>query len=107
MLAALARTQRHGLDRLPGPAEIQIAQQAVDLAAAAHDASALANAKLAEHDAMWVPGTAARRLPVIAEMLDAARPAVMPTWWPKHTCCAPRPCWSSASQTAAVSCSVT
>ena len=43
------------------------------LAAAANDASALATARLAVHDAMWVPGTAARRLPVIAGMLDAAR----------------------------------
>ena len=73
VLAALARTQRHGLDRLPGPAEIRTAQQAVELAAAANDASALATAKLAVHDAMWAPGTAASRLPVIAEMLEAAQ----------------------------------
>ena len=73
VLAALARTQRHGLDRLPGQAEIRTAQQAVELAAAANDASALATAKLAVHDAMWAPGTAASRLPVIAEMLEAAQ----------------------------------
>ena len=49
------------------------ARRAVQLAAAANDASALANAKLAVHDAMWTPGTAGVRLPVIAEMLDAAQ----------------------------------
>ena len=73
VLAALARTMRHGSDRLPGAEVIQTAHRAVVLAAAAHDASALATAKLAVHDAMWAPGTAATRLPVIAEMLDAAR----------------------------------
>ena len=51
----------------------QVAQRAAQLAAAANDPSALATAKLAVHDAMWVPGTAAARLPVIAEMLDAAQ----------------------------------
>jgi hypothetical protein len=73
VLAAQARTLRHGSDRLPGAEVIQIAQRAAQLAAAANDPSALATAKLAVHDAMWVPGTAAARLPVIAEMLDAAQ----------------------------------
>ena len=73
VLAALARTLRHGSDRLPGAAVTQVAQRAAQLAAAANDPSALATAKLAVHDAMWVPGTAAARLPVIAEMLDAAQ----------------------------------
>ena len=73
VLAALARTMRHGSDRLPGPEVIQTARRAVQLAAAANDTSALARAKLAVHDAMWIPGTAATRLPVIAEMLDAAQ----------------------------------
>ena len=73
VVAALARTMRHGSDRLPGPDVIQTAHRAVRLAAAAHDTSALARAKLAVHDAMWTPGTAATRLPVIAEMLDAAQ----------------------------------
>ena len=57
---------RHGSDRLPGPEVIQTAHRAVDLAAAANDTSALARATLAVHDAMWTPGTAAARLPVIA-----------------------------------------
>jgi hypothetical protein len=73
VLAALARAMRHGSDRLPGPEVIQTARRAVQLAAAANDTSALARAKLAVHDAMWIPGTAAPRLPVIAEMLDAAQ----------------------------------
>ena len=73
MLAALARTLRHGSDRLPGAEVTEVAQRAARLAAAANDPSALATAKLAVHDAMWVPGTAAARLPVISEMLDAAR----------------------------------
>ena len=73
VLAALARAMRHGSDRLPGPEVIQTARRAVQLAAAANDTSALARAKLAVHDAMWIPGTAATRLPVIAEMLDAAQ----------------------------------
>ena len=73
VLAALARTLRHGSDRLPGAEVTEVAQRAARLAAAANDPSALATAKLAVHDAMWVPGTAAARLQVIAEMLDAAR----------------------------------
>ena len=73
VVAALARAMRHGSDRLPGPEVIQAAHRAVRLAAAADDASALARAKLAVHDAMWIPGTAAARLPVIAGMLDAAQ----------------------------------
>jgi len=73
VLAALARTLRHGSDQLPGAEVTQVAQRAAQLAAAANDPSALATAKLAVHDAMWIPGTAAARLPVIAEMLDAAQ----------------------------------
>ena len=73
VLAALARTLRHGSDRLPGAEVTQVAQRAAQLASAANDPSALATAKLAVHDAMWIPGTAAARLPVIAEMLDAAQ----------------------------------
>ncbi|HYX62510.1 MAG TPA: AAA family ATPase, partial [Streptosporangiaceae bacterium] len=73
VLAALARTLRHGTGQRPGAEIIGVADEAVRLAAAAGDASALATAKLAVHDAMWVAGTAARRLPVIAEILDAAQ----------------------------------
>ena len=61
VLAALARTLRHGSDRLPGAEVTQVAQRAAQLASAANDPSALATAKLAVHDAMWIPGTAAAR----------------------------------------------
>jgi tetratricopeptide (TPR) repeat protein len=71
--AALARVIRHGSDSLPGPEVAETARRAVELATAADDPSALATAKLAQHDVMWIPGSAAARLPVIAEMLDAAR----------------------------------
>jgi hypothetical protein len=47
----------------------------VDLAVATDDAHALATAKLALQDALWVPGSAVTRLPVIAEMLAAAQAA--------------------------------
>ena len=73
VLAALARTVRHGSQPLPNEDTIEIAHRAVELAAAAEDAGALATAKLAVHDVMWAPGTARSRLPVIAEMLDAAQ----------------------------------
>jgi AAA ATPase domain len=73
--AALARVIRHGSESLPGPEVRQVARRAVELAAAANDAHALATAKLAMQDVLWVPGSAAERLPVIAEMLDAAQAA--------------------------------
>ena len=73
MLAAQARTLRHGPDALPGAEVSRSRTGPCGWRAAANDASALATARLAVHDAMWVPGTAARRLPVIAGMLDAAR----------------------------------
>jgi tetratricopeptide (TPR) repeat protein len=72
VLAALARTLRHGSESVPGAEVTQAGHQAVQLAAASGDASAMATAKLAVHDAMWTPGTAAARLPVITEMLHAA-----------------------------------
>ena len=72
VVAALARAIRHGSDTLPGPQVTETARRAVDLATEADDASALATAKLALHDVMWRPGTAAARIPVIAEMLAAA-----------------------------------
>ncbi len=72
VLAALSRTLRHGSESVPGADVIQAGHRAVQLAAASGDASAMATAKLAVHDAMWTPGTAGTRLPVIAEMLDSA-----------------------------------
>jgi len=80
VLAALARAVRHGSSRVryepAGPPDsdvVRTARQAVDLATTAGDAHALAVAGLALHDSLWLPGTAAQRLPVITEMLDAAK----------------------------------
>jgi hypothetical protein len=58
---------------VPDTAVVRTAHRAVELAIAAGDHQALAEARLALHDSMWTPGTAARRLPVITAMLDAAR----------------------------------
>jgi hypothetical protein len=51
---------------------VEPARRAVTLAERAGDAGAQAEALLAVHDALWSPGTANERLPVIAEMLGAA-----------------------------------
>ncbi len=72
VFGALSRTLRHGSESVPGAEVIRAGHRAVQLAAASGDASAMATAKLAVHDAMWTPGTATTRLPVIAEMLDSA-----------------------------------
>ena len=69
--AARAREMRHGSIHKPDSETIRTAQEAVQLANAAHDAHAIAVAKLALQDSMWVPGSADRRLPVIGEMLAA------------------------------------
>jgi AAA ATPase domain len=73
VLAATARTVRHGSQPVPSAELVALAHRAVEMAAEADDASALATAKLAVHDVIWAPGTARERLPVIAEMLDAAQ----------------------------------
>ncbi|MFI5713341.1 ATP-binding protein [Kribbella sp. NPDC051620] len=70
--AARARILRHGSIAVPDETVIDAARRAVDLAVAARDDHALAEARLALHDSLWTPGTAVRRLPVIAAMLDAA-----------------------------------
>ena len=95
---------RHGSDRLPGAEVIQTAHRAVALADAANDASALARAKLAVHDAMWTPGTAVTRLPVIAEMLDAARASGDDDLAAEAHLFVPRPCSSWASPPDVMSC---
>ena len=73
VLAALARTLRHGSD----PAARRRGHRGRTAGRAAgrrrERPERLATAKLAVHDAMWAPGTAAARLLVIAEMLDAAQ----------------------------------
>lgn len=75
VLAALTRALRHGADGGSPEQLVPIAERAVALAAASGDAAALATAKLALHDALWQPGSAAVRLPIAGEMLAAARRA--------------------------------
>ncbi|MER7251254.1 AAA family ATPase [Kribbella sp. NPDC000426] len=72
---AKARMLRHGSIALPDETVAAAAERAVELAAAAGDSQALAEARLAQHDSQWTPGTARRRLPLIAAMLDAATAA--------------------------------
>jgi hypothetical protein len=75
VLAALTRVELHGSYTRTDAELIAPAHRAIALATTAGDASALAAAQLALHDAMWAPGTAPVRLPVIAEMLEAAHAA--------------------------------
>ena len=71
--AALARTLYHGAASEPDVRVIPAAHRAVELAIASGDAKALALGRLALQDSMWAPGSAGARLPVIVEMLDAAK----------------------------------
>jgi hypothetical protein len=72
VLAALTRALRHGSYDPPGENLVSIAGRAVQLAEQADDPHATAAALLAVHDAMWAPGTAEDRLPVVERMLAAA-----------------------------------
>ena len=73
VLASLARARRHSLAESGDL--IAVAEQAVALARGIDDPLAVATALLAQHDAMWAPGTAAARLDVVTEMLAAASAA--------------------------------
>ena len=70
-LAALARTYRHSYATLD-PRARNVAEEAVDLARAAGDPTALALAHLAAHDVAWEPGSARERLAIVAAMAEAA-----------------------------------
>jgi hypothetical protein len=73
VLAALARIHRHtALRTTLDPKARGIANEAIELARAANDPAALGHALLAAHDVGWEPGSAHERLPIIAEMADAA-----------------------------------
>ena len=72
VLAAITRVLRHGSGAGSGLELLATANRAVELAALSDDAAALAGAKLALHDARWIPGSAAVRLPIAGEMLAAA-----------------------------------
>jgi hypothetical protein len=70
--AAFARSLHHAVATGSDPRIVPAAQEAVELALASGDDRALATARLALQDSMWVPGSAASRLPVIVGMLEAA-----------------------------------
>lgn len=73
VLAALARMHRHASLNPLNPQARAAAHEAVELAEAADDPTALALALLAAHDVSWEPGSARHRLPIIAAMADAAK----------------------------------
>jgi hypothetical protein len=74
VLACLARELVHGIGQDHARA-VGLSQQAVTLARALGDPGTLALCLLARHDALWVAGSATRRLPVVAEMATAAAAA--------------------------------
>jgi AAA ATPase domain len=74
VLACLARDLVHGVGQDHARA-VELSQQAVMLARTLGDPAALAFCLFAEHDALWVAGSATRRLPVVAEMAAAAAAA--------------------------------
>ena len=63
---------RHQSHQPPDSETIRTARRAVRLAELSGEAQAIAVATLALHDAMWVPGSAGQRLPILADMLEAA-----------------------------------
>jgi hypothetical protein len=72
LLAALTHMARHGSAAEPRRDMVATAERAVELAESAGDPTASAAAQLALHDALWAPGSAEVRLPVIAAMLAAS-----------------------------------
>ena len=74
VLACLARDLVHGIGQDRARA-LALSEQAVTLAHALGDPGTLALCLFARHDALWVPGSASRRLPVVAGMAAAAAAA--------------------------------
>ncbi len=75
--AALARELADGHDRDPARA-LRLAEEAVEEARSCGDPAALGFALFAMHDVLWAPGTAGRRLDLVAEMTVAADAAADP-----------------------------
>jgi len=73
--AALARTLYHSLEADQMARAVPIAERAVELARAAGDPSASADALQALHDVNWVPGQANRRLGVLGQLAQLAQEA--------------------------------
>jgi hypothetical protein len=74
VLACLARDLVHGAGQDHARA-VKFSEQAVTLARTLDDPATLALCLFARHDALWVAGSAGRRLPVAAEMAAAAAAA--------------------------------
>jgi hypothetical protein len=70
-----ALTRAHGHSYGDDADLVALAERAVALAEEADDPAALAAALLAQHDAVWAPGTAERRLEIASRMRDAAAAA--------------------------------
>jgi hypothetical protein len=76
VLTALVQSMRHQARVVEDEDRLRAAaQEAVQVARAAADPSALGFALLALHDALWQPGSGRQRLPVIEEMRAAATTA--------------------------------
>ncbi|WP_203905438.1 ATP-binding protein [Virgisporangium aliadipatigenens] len=72
--AALARQLQHSVPA-ERPRARPLAERAVAIARTLDDPATLASCLLAQHDALWTPGTAADRVAVAADMADLARRA--------------------------------
>jgi tetratricopeptide (TPR) repeat protein len=72
VLTALVRSMRHQRSALDQDRIIAAGQDAVRVARAVGEPSAVAFALLALHDALWQPGTGSQRLEVLDEMRDNA-----------------------------------
>ncbi len=73
LCAALARELHHGQQTEVQPRARELAVQAVALARQSGDDAVLAECLLALQDALWTPGSAAVRLPIITELIERAR----------------------------------
>lgn len=72
--AALARQLQHSVAADRAPAR-SLAEEAVAVARGHDDPGTLASCLLAQHDALWTPGTAADRAAIAAEIADLAKRA--------------------------------
>ena len=85
-LASLARELHHSWDPTVDERARAVAAEAADLARQLDDAATLAFCLLALHDTSWSVGSAAERLPIVAEMLDLARSPATMNCWPRRSC---------------------
>jgi tetratricopeptide (TPR) repeat protein len=75
VLTALVRSMRHQSAEVDEDRIVAAAREAVQVAKAVDEPSAVAFALLALHDALWQPGTGPQRLDVLDEMREAAQAA--------------------------------